>query len=320
VAAPGDARRGQRDTVLAWLRVVFGIVLFAVVLLAVVRSWNEVRSTLSRIGLVDVVLAELLVLVGLAASALTWRVSLRELGSTVRVDAAAKIYLLGQLGKYVPGSVWALALQMELATRAGVSRRRGMTASVFAIAINVMTGLLLGLAVVPTVVSGRPWLIAAAIALAVVCAVALSPSVLTRLVDAGLRALRRPPVGRRVTWRGLLTASAWSIGSWLTYGMAVWVLTVGVGAPAGESLGLCLSGVALAMTAGFLVVIAPSGIGVREGVFVAALSPVLPPREALAVALAARLVFTVADLIAAAVVVPVRIQAARTPGMEGAAR
>ena len=44
------------------------------------------------------------------------------------------------------------------------------------------------------------------------------------------------------------------------------------------------------MTAGFLVFIAPSGIGVREAVLVAALSPVLDTGEALSVALVVRLV------------------------------
>ena len=61
------------------------------------------------------------------------------------------------------------------------------------------------------------------------------------------------------------------------------------------------------MTIGFLVVVAPSGIGVREAVLVAALAPVLDPSSALGVALVLRVVFTLADLIAATVTVPIRI-------------
>jgi len=68
---------------------------------------------------------------------------------------------------------------------------------------------------------------------------------------------------------------------------------------------------ALAMTLGFVVVVAPSGIGVREAVLVAALAPVLDTPEALAIALVARLLFTVADLIAAAVVTPIRNRSPR---------
>jgi len=61
------------------------------------------------------------------------------------------------------------------------------------------------------------------------------------------------------------------------------------------------------MTAGFLVVVAPSGIGVREAALVAGLAPILPAGPALAIALVLRVVFTAADVLAAALtLVPLR--------------
>lgn len=300
---------GRLARTLRALRIVVGVVLFALVVLAAVRSWEDVRATLARISPLELVLAEALVLGGLGASVLIWRVALRELGSTVHIAAAAKIYLVGQLGKFLPGSAWALAVQMELATQAGVPRVKSVAAGIVAIGVNVATGLAMGLFVVPRVVSGGALRMIVLAVMLAGCAVALSPPVLTRLVDIGLRVVRRPPVEREITWRGILTALGWSLASFACYGVSVWVLAVAVGAPAGESLPLCLAGVALAMTVGALVVVAPSGIGVREAVIVAALAPVLERPEALAVALVARLLFVLADLIAAAVVVPVRIGA-----------
>jgi uncharacterized membrane protein YbhN (UPF0104 family) len=170
----------------------------------------------------------------------------------------------------------------------------------------------MGLIVVPRVVSGGAWRTITLVAVVSVCALALSPPVLTRLVDVGLRIVRRGPFRRAVTWRGILTAVGWAAASFTCYGLSVWALAVSVGAPAGESLPLCLAGVAFAMTIGALVVVAPSGIGVREAVIVAALAPVLERSEALAIALVARLLFVLADLIAAAVTVPVRL---REPGV-----
>jgi hypothetical protein len=304
----GDEGR-QLERFLRPLRFLVGLLVFALVVLSLVRGWDDVRTTLSRIAPYELALSEMLVLVGLGASVLTWRVALRELGALVGVRAASKIYLLGQLGKYLPGSVWALAAQMELARNAGVPRMKGFAASVVAIGVNVVTGLAIGLLVVPSVVTGGAWRTIVLVVLLGACAAALSPPVLTRLVDFGLRLVRRPAVERAISWQGILAASGWSVVSWVSYGTSVWVLAVAVGAPAGESLPLCLGGMALAMTVGFLVVVAPSGIGVREAVIVASLSPVLDRSEALAVALLARLVFTVADLVAAAVVVPVRVRA-----------
>src|SRR5690606_40874765 len=56
---------------------------------------------------------------------------------------------------------------------------------------------------------------------------------------------------------------------------------------------------ALAWTLGVLFVFAPAGIGVRELVLTAALSPVLSPGAALLVAALSRLVMTAADVLCA---------------------
>jgi uncharacterized membrane protein YbhN (UPF0104 family) len=82
----------------------------------------------------------------------------------------------------------------------------------------------------------------------------------------------------------MLVGAGWSLSSWASYGLSLWILAVAVGAPAGKSLPLCLAGVALAMTASFIIVAAPSGIGVREAVLVAALASVLSTSAALAAA------------------------------------
>jgi hypothetical protein len=292
------------------LKAACGVVLFALVGLAVGRSWNDVSTAISMIEPFELLIAEALILAGLGASVLTWRQGVAEVGMPVRLDAAARIYLLGQLAKYLPGSVWALAAQSELARSAGVPRSRGVAASFMAIGINVVTGLAIGVALVPRVTEAGMKLTGVLALILAVCACVLSPPVLTRLVDLGLRTVRRPALDRSVTWTGVGIATAWSVTSWICYGLSVWVLAVGMGAPASEALLLCVAGVSLAMTVGFMVVVTPSGIGVREAVIVGALSPVLDASDALAVALVARLLFTLADLIAAAVVAPVRIRQA----------
>lgn len=292
-------------------RVAIGVVLFAIVGVTVVRSWNEVHETIGRIALYQLAIAELLVLLGLWLSALTWRVAARELGSRVRVGAASKIYLLGQLGKYLPGNVWAVAAQTALARRVGVPASRGASAGVVAIGINILTGLALGAILVPSLLSGGVWRSVVLVLLLAGSALALTPAILTRLVNAALRVVKQPVLERMVSWRGMLAASGLSIASWLSYGTSVWVLAIAAGAAPLESLVYCLAGVALAMTVGVLILIAPSGVGVREAVIAAGLSPVLTPSDALAVALVARLVFTLADLIAALSVLPLHLAATR---------
>jgi uncharacterized membrane protein YbhN (UPF0104 family) len=305
--APRAAESASRRRLKAGAQVAAGLILFAIVALAVSRDWRHVHATLVRISPWELVVSGLLVLAGLGASVLVWRRSVCELGSTVRVAHASKIYLIGQLGKYLPGSVWVFFAQMELARKVGVPRTRSFTASVVAVCINLVTGLAVGTLVISSVAHGEVWRYTAIALLFVVLVACLSPPVLTRIVDLAMGVARRPRLERPVSWKGMLGGSGWSLVSWLAYGMSLWVLAVGAGAAEGKSLPLCLAGVALAMTAGFIVVVAPSGIGVREAVVVAALAPVLSTSAALAVALVLRLLFTLGDLVAAAAVAPIRL-------------
>jgi uncharacterized membrane protein YbhN (UPF0104 family) len=309
VAVVEPAAAGVRSRVVRVSQLLGAVVLFAAVAFAAARDWSHVRATLEQISAHDLLLAELLALVSLVASVLTWRRSLSELGSSTSALRAGKVYLLGQLGKYIPGSVWAFLIQMELGRRCGVPRARAMTASIVAAGINVLTGLALGVLVVPSVANGSAWRYAGVAVGLAACVVALTPPVLGRVLDLLMRTLRKPPFDRRVTWGGMSTAAAWSVTSWLAAGLSLWLLALSVHLPAGESLLLCLGGVPLAMAAGVFVFVAPSGIGVREAVLVAALSPVANASSALALALVLRLVFTLADFAGAALVLPVRMSA-----------
>jgi uncharacterized membrane protein YbhN (UPF0104 family) len=303
---PADPARTAREAarslvpakLLPLLQVVVGLVLFAAVAVAAAREWHSVRDTIGELSPLALAVSGGLALVGLFASSLTWRALVHELGSDVSRHAAARIYLVGQLGKYVPGSLWAFVLQMELGRRAGVPRRRCVAAALAAVGVNMVIGLAIGLlALAPVADSRKTWLVVLLVPIGIV---AIAPPVLTWEVDLLLRILRASPLDRAISWAGVLVASGWSAVSWVAYGLALWVVVVSGHEASAEGLALCLGGVPLAMTAGFLVVVAPSGIGVREAALVAALSPIMPAGTALAFALVVRIVFTVADLVAAA--------------------
>jgi uncharacterized membrane protein YbhN (UPF0104 family) len=304
---PVGDEQPRRTSTFQFARVVVGVALFGAVLVVSAREWREVSDTLADIGALAIGAALVLALLGLAASSLTWRCSLRELGGALSVAAALKVYLVGQLGKYIPGSVWALVIQMELARGAAVRRTQSFGAGVVSVGVNIVTGSALALIALPLAGGdSRLRYLGAALGI-VLCAVAIAPPVLGRVADLGLRVARQPPLSRRPSWSGILKAGAFSVVSWLAYGLALSFLAIGAGAEPAKTIALALPAVALAMTIGFLVAVAPSGIGVREAVLVAALAPVLDPSTALGVALALRLVFTLADLIGAAVAMPIRL-------------
>ena len=242
------------------------------------------------------------VLVGLLASAMVWRALLADLGTPLGVRAALGVFFLGQLGKYVPGSVFAIAAQMELGRSAGASRSRVATASVLFLAVLLAAGLLAAAVALPLTSPGALEDYAWALLALPVVVVALAPPVLNRLVGLLLRVLRRAPLDRPLSARGVATATAWALAMWAAYGVHLWLLvrpqdTTG----RADLLLLSVGAYALAWTAGFLFVVAPAGAGVRELVLVVALAPVLDRGAALAVAVLSRVLMTLGDLVWGAV-------------------
>ena len=270
---------------------------------AVASEWTAVRSALASLGILAVLGALACVLLALAATMEIWRVLLGALGSPLPVRIAARILFVGQLGKYLPGSVWPVVAQMELGTAHRVPRHRSASASVLTMLLSLLTGLLAALATLPFVTRSAQyrWVFLAVPAL-LVC---LHPRVLNRVLDRLLRLARRPPLEKPLTARALAGALAWALASWVMFGLQIWVLATRLGAPYDKTLLLAIGGFAFAWCVGFVIVFLPAGAGVRDLLLVAALGPVLGVGAATAVALVSRAVMTAGDLLTAGVAVAV---------------
>jgi glycosyltransferase 2 family protein len=296
VTAPG---RSYQALVLKAFQLLIGLAIAASIVYAVNRLWADVRDTLLALNGWTIAASFVAALGAIAANVKAWQAVLRELDHEVATVEAGQIYLVGQLGKYLPGSVWAFLLQMELSLRAGIPRARSFAASLVLVGLTTTAALVLGLFAIPTLVEvggAAVWGAAVLAPVALVCAI---PPVLSRLVDLFLRILGRAGLNHRLRLPGLLRVLGWSALAWTLFGVHFYLLGVGAGHGLDPDLPDAVGSFALAMTAGLLAVAAPSGLGVREAVLVASLSPYGGVGTALGVALVSRLILTVADVLAA---------------------
>jgi uncharacterized membrane protein YbhN (UPF0104 family) len=128
----------------------------------------------------------------------------------------------------------------------------------------------------------------------VVGAAALAPPLLRRLADRSAGNGVRSRIGAaQLAWSVALMAVVWAC-----YGASLLLLVPGsAGGPPG-AVGAAAA-FALAHAVGVLVVLAPAGVGAREGVLVALLAPALGVPGAAAVALLSRVVHALADFLVA---------------------
>ena len=249
----------------------------------------------SGVGAADAVIA------GLGCMMLSWRTLLADLGSPLPLRAAARILFVAQLGKYVPGSVWAMAAQVELARGHEVPRRRSASATVVAMLVTLATGLLVAAVALPLSSGAAARQYWWALALAPPALIALYPPVMGWALDRALRLARRPPLERRVSGSGVLRAAAWALAGWAFFSVHAWLLVAGVTGKGVSVLPIAAGAYALAWSVGFVLIPFPGGVGPRELALIAALAPVMPRGSAIVVAVVSRLVMTIGDLVWAAV-------------------
>jgi len=281
-----------------WLRAGLLLAVVGLAVWGLASQWPQVESALDKLNGWDVAGAELCVLAGLGCMMLAWRTLLADLGSPLPLPAAIRVMFIGQLGKYVPGAVWALAAQVELARDYAVPRRRSATASLTSMATTLVAGLIVAGVTLPLTSAGavrKYWWLLAITPLAIAC---LYPKVIKVCLDLALRIAHRDPLEKAISIRGMGRALAWTFAGWICYGMHAWFLISQFASDGGwHRLALSFGAYALAWSVGFLIIFFPGGIGPREAALVAVLTPVMPAASALVVALASRLVMTAGDLL-----------------------
>jgi uncharacterized membrane protein YbhN (UPF0104 family) len=295
-AAPAEgAGRRRRPGLVALVKIVFLVVAVAAGVWYVVANWSKAGPALANIGWAVALVSVVPAAAASLAAMLAWRRLLAGLGAPLPVRPAGRVYLLSQLGKYLPGSVWTFVAQVELGRDLKVPRPVSVAASVLAVAMSLTVGLFVAIVLLPFGAGDaltRYWWLWLLLPL---LAAAVHPTVSTWGMNRLLRLLRRPPLAVRPTLRDTAAVVGWQLLSWLLMGLHCYVLVRAVGGDGWAALPLAVGGFAFAYCAGLLVVPAPAGVGVREFVLGAALATTISPAAAIAVVLVSRLVLAAVD-------------------------
>jgi uncharacterized membrane protein YbhN (UPF0104 family) len=345
----------------AWIRKWWPVLkaLLAVAIVAAVgrqfaRDLQSPELWQRSIRLEWLVVSGALYLLGLGCSALFWYRLLRSLGQQPFAPAAVRAYYLGHLGKYLPGKAWALLMRATLVQGHGVRLGVAAMTSLYEVLTTMSAGVLLAALILPfqlpdtppgtslpvlrrlltlevpdtSAVDRRGILLLIGVLL---CAVGIPilPGVFNRIVKRLTQRFRQadaaplPHVGTAVLAEGLFLTG---IG-WLFLGGSLWAACQAVldqpQSWSWDSWARYTAFLALAYVAGFVILIVPSGLGVREFFLTLFLVPEIRPflasgdREATAtvvlIVLLLRLAWTAAEVVMASVVYWLPGEAKRQP-------
>ena len=214
------------------------------------------------------------------------------------IRIAGRIYYVGQLGKYVPGSVWAVVAQAELGKDHRLPRTRSATVALAALAVLVVVGAVVGAAglAAGSASSLRTyWWALLSVPIGMVLLTTGLPTGSSHWHSARRSAPVRP---QRSRWAAVLRSSGWALVMWLAFGAHAWFLATGLGAHGAD--GATVTGAfALAWVVGFLVVIAPAGQVRVRPLWSLPFAPVMDTADAIVVALISRFLMVISNVVTA---------------------
>jgi uncharacterized membrane protein YbhN (UPF0104 family) len=264
-------------------------------------NWAEFRSLHVTLALQPgwMALAAFTVFATYAIQIESWRRVLAGWGQRLAYGRAARIWLIVNLGRYIPGKVWSVAGLIVLAQRAGVDGWAA-GASAFAIqALGLGTAVAVVAAATPTAESPFRLAAAAMVAVATIGVLAWERGARWLAGLADWRGRAGSDLFRPLPLTAVAEGAALTLASWLTYGLAFWLLARGLGLQGSLPLSTAAGVFALGYILGMLAVFAPGGVGVRELVFIGLLTPALGGGGAVALSVGSRVLLTLCEAAAA---------------------
>lgn len=208
-------------------------------------------------------------LVSLIFPAFFWYGLLHVLGEKPPVLMTLRAYYVGQIGRYVPGKFVGIIVRTNLLHGLGIRNRVAVLTIIYESLTTLASGALLaGIVLTWQSAGGAPpyWKV---MGLMLLLAIPICPGVFNFLVKK-----LAPPAEEtngevpRIKFATLLAGLTAGALCWAVQGLSLWALLNAIlpqpAALAGGTLALYAAFVALATLAGFLILLVPGGLGVRE--------------------------------------------------------
>jgi uncharacterized membrane protein YbhN (UPF0104 family) len=296
---PGEPRRARHwpARLLAWA---LCLVVVAFVMNALLKQFRQLHWSDFHFAMVPA-LAAIACVLGVSAMQLVARWTLLiaygyPLTWRIQLPAA----WVPQLGKYIPGGIASVGGAVYLLRKQGVPGAVGLSVAVLLDALAVIAGLIVStpLLLWAPVRERMPMAWLACAVLTIVGLVMLHPRVFVGLLNWSLRRIRRQPIAEVPPLSKYLWPVLASFGQWLFAGFALWFMTAAVMPVPINLLPLFIASAALAMTVSYLTPFSPGGIGIREGLYLLTLGPMIGPKVAIVV-VAMRVVQTLIEVLLA---------------------
>lgn len=271
------------------------IVLFYFIGKSLFKNWHSVNAAKLKFNVAYLILSYIFMYATFLLIAYTWKRSLTIIKEHISFLAALRVNALATLPKYAPGKVWGILGKVYLAKKEGISEHGCVVTISLETILYLLSGIILFLFTASSVAKGRiPYTIY--IFLIPICFIIIYPPVLISITNFFLRLFKRPLVDFMPNYIQMLELLLLYTLSWVLQGIGVFFL-INSFYHINFKILLTISGLhAFSWVVGFLSIITPGGLGVKEGVFSYFASFLMPAGIAALVALLVRIWGTIGEV------------------------
>lgn len=264
------------------------------------RNWNEVKEASFGLRPFHLILSAVFSVFWYLIQVWAWYLITLKLGISIPLRETLKSWYYSQLGKYLPGKVWLFLGRFYFYDSKGKSRKTLTVALYFETVTVVMAAGLVFLASLFFLEESRSFDVGippmGLIAIFILAFLFLHPRIIEKIFNSILRPLKREPVAISISYPEVLWILGVCILSWVAGGIGFYFFVDGIFPVPSRDFLFLTGALAISSTLGLLVLFAPSGLGVREGVLVYLLSSIMPSSVAVVLSVLTRLWMTFIEI------------------------
>jgi hypothetical protein len=272
------------------------------------RNWASVREHEFQIAPLYLVFAVLATLATSLLATYGWQLAINSLSKRGKVTFRQSVAAVNASGltKYIPGKVWSYALQIYWLNGIGVSKGLIVYVNLLNLVVSMAASVLFGLSCLSFSSTALPRELVLAVLAGLVlldaCCVLFNRAISSAAISLTNRVLHKNFGYFEVETRLLVELHLVHVLAALTSGIGAYLFSSAIGYHLALSHALLLISASLiADVVGFLAIVVPGGLGVREGLMYAMLGGAKTGSLALVLPVASRLMNMAVDLVLGAV-------------------
>lgn len=284
-----------------WLRkfITFTIILiiFYFLLSNLIKNWHKIPFNNLHFNFFNLFISFIFLFINFVIFVEAWRKIIYKIGDFISFTDAFWVMSASQTAKYIPGGIWFALGRIHL------GKGDKLRAETIGISVIIETGLTFLVGILLFILSiyfsryeninNFLYIVPAFIFFIIV----LYPPLLNKLINFALVILKRPLVNLRITYFQLLQLSVYFWGLWIAQIIGFYSLINSIYPISISKIPHLAAAYTLSWMSGFIIIFAPGGLGVREGMMSLLLSSYIPSPLAIAISFLSRVWITVFEIV-----------------------